>query len=188
MSPRLSFATYSGPSYIDNGTFAPLFDAPDYLEDALLEPLRESVRAIYKRAAIVMYKGDHAAPAYGVRLHARNIPEEYESFLVALKRFQIAPYNLAEQDCQAPSPEQISAALTALAAFLREGRTAPSPMLLPDGTIGGSWRRGQDYASIDFDIDGQFPWATTNGETFASGVWTPGEDLPEPIRLIATRF
>ena len=81
-----------------------------------------------------------------------------------------------------PSEEQKNAAFLGLANLVLALIPAPSPMLLEDGTIGAFWRRGQCYASIDFEVDGEHSWAGTDGTKFLSGTWkVPGQLPPELI-------
>jgi hypothetical protein len=81
-----------------------------------------------------------------------------------------------------PSEKQKNAALLGLANLILALIPAPSPMLLEDGTIGAYWRRGQCYASIDFEVDGEHSWAGTDGTKFFSGTWkVPGEQLPPAL-------
>ena len=82
----------------------------------------------------------------------------------------------------APSEEQKNVALLGLANLILALMPAPSPMLLEDGTIGAYWRRGQQYASIDFEVDGEHSWAGTDGTNYISGTWkVPGEQLPPAL-------
>ena len=81
-----------------------------------------------------------------------------------------------------PSEEQKNAALLGLANLILACMPAPAPMLLEDGTIGAYWRRGQHYASIDFEVDGEHSWAGTDGTKYLSGTWKlPGEQLPHAL-------
>ena len=81
-----------------------------------------------------------------------------------------------------PSEEQKNAALLGLANLILAFMPVPSPMFLEDGTIGAYWRRGQHYASIDFEVDGEHTWAGTDGTKYLSGTWrVPGEQLPPAI-------
>lgn len=112
-----------------------------------------------------------------------QIPQEYfdsyESIFrtVTLYRAGVGHWNGEAID--APSEEQKGAALLGLANLILALLPAPSPMFLKDGTIGAYWRRGQYYASIDFEVDGEHSWADTDGTTFHSGTWKlPGDQLP----------
>lgn len=99
---------------------------------------------------------------------------------VMLYRAQVGNWRGGEPDV--PSEAQRNAALLGLANLVVALVPAPSPMLLEDGTIGAYWRRGQCYASIDFEIDGEHSWAGTDGNQFRSGTWkVPGELPPELV-------
>lgn len=97
---------------------------------------------------------------------------------VMLYRARVANWQDGEPDV--PTEAQRSAALLGLANLVVSLLPAPSPMLLEDGTIGAYWRRGQCYASIDFEVDGEHSWAGTDGKHFRSGTWkVPGQLPPE---------
>lgn len=99
---------------------------------------------------------------------------------VMLYRAHVSNWNGEATDV--PSEEQKNAAFLGLANLVLALIPAPSPMLLEDGTIGAFWRRGQCYASIDFEVDGEHSWAGTDGTKFLSGTWkVPGQLPPELI-------
>lgn len=79
--------------------------------------------------------------------------------------------NAVDEDSTPPTEAQMSSAYLALANLMLALVPAPSPMLLEDGTIGGYWRRGRSYASIDFEVDGEYTWVETDGENLRSGTW-----------------
>ncbi len=115
-----------------------------------------------------------------------HIPQEYfDSYepvfrTVMLYRARVAHWN--HEATNVPSEEQKNAALLGLANLILAFLPAPSPMLLEDGTIGAYWRRGQRYASIDFEVDGEHSWAGTDGKSFHSGAWkVPDEQLPPAL-------
>jgi hypothetical protein len=115
-----------------------------------------------------------------------HIPQEYfdsyESVFrtVMLYRAHVSHWNGEATDV--PSEEQKNAALLGLANLILALIPVPSPMLLEDGTIGAYWRRGQHYASIDFEVDGEHSWAGTDGTKYLSGTWkVPGEQLPPAL-------
>ena len=60
---------------------------------------------------------------------------------------------------------------------------APKVMLLDEGTLGAFWRSGNNYASIDFDVDGIYPWAAAKDTDVVSGNWHD-ETLPQALRDI----
>lgn len=115
-----------------------------------------------------------------------QIPQEYfDSYepvfrTVMLYRARVGHWSGETTDV--PSEEQKNAALLGLANLILAVMPAPSPMLLEDGTIGAYWRRGQHYASIDFEVDGEHSWAGTDGTKYFSGTWkVPGEQLPPAL-------
>ena len=117
---------------------------------------------------------------------ASQIPQEYfDSYepvfrTVMLYRARVGHWNGEVTDV--PTEEQKNAALLGLANLIAAHMPAPSPMLLEDGTIGAYWRRGQRYASIDFEVDGEHSWAGTDGTSFHSGSWkVPGDQLPPAL-------
>jgi hypothetical protein len=81
-----------------------------------------------------------------------------------------------------PSETQMNAAFLGLANLMAAFVPAPAPMLLENGTIGGYWRRGRCYASIDFEADGEHTWVETDGQEFKSGTWKlPGQPVPAAL-------
>lgn len=115
-----------------------------------------------------------------------QVPQEFfDSYepvfrTVLLYRADVVHWGDAESD--RPSEEQKNAALLGLANLVLALVPAPSPMILEDGTIGAYWRRGQCYASIDFEVDGEHSWAGTDGKTFKSGTWkVSGGQVPPAL-------
>lgn len=114
-----------------------------------------------------------------------HIPQEYfDSYepvfrTVMLYRASVSHWNGEEPNV--PSEEQKNAALLGLANLISALLPAPSPMILEDGTIGAYWRRGQCYASIDFEVDGEHSWAGTDGTKFHSGTWKVPGQLPTEL-------
>lgn len=155
----------------------------DYLASPV-EQIRTQVNAWLGRFGIqTRVETDDAtllvAPSVG-------IPQEYfDSYepvfrTVMLYRARVGHWKNDAADM--PSEEQKNAALLGLANLILALMPAPSPMLLQDGTIGAYWRRGQCYASIDFEVDGEHSWAGTDGTKFISGTWkAPSEQLPPAL-------
>lgn len=114
-----------------------------------------------------------------------QIPQEYfDSYEPVFKTVMLYRARLGHwsDEADAPSEEQKNAALLGLVNLISALMPAPSPMLLEDGTIGAYWRRGQHYASIDFEVDGEHSWAGTDGTKYISGTWkVPGEQLPPAL-------
>ena len=109
----------------------------------------------------------------------KEFVDSYEPFVraVTLYRARLDQWN--DEDSGIPSQMQATAALLGMANLMAWLVPAPSPMVLEDGTIGGYWRRGKSYVSIDFEVDGAHSWAGTDGENFHSGTWKlPGDPLP----------
>ena len=108
--------------------------------------------------------------------------DRYEPVFTTVMLYRAHLGNWQEGEPDIPSEAQKNAALLGLANLVFACVPAPSPMLLEDGTIGAYWRRGQCYASIDFEVDGEHSWAGTDGKQFRSGTWKiPGQLPPELV-------
>ena len=108
--------------------------------------------------------------------------DKYEPFFKTIFLYQARLEMPDREGSTPPSDIQLSAACLGLANLMAAFIPAPSPMLLEDGVIGGFWRRGTYYASIDFEIDGEHTWVEADGEKFTSGTWKlPGEPLPPAL-------
>jgi hypothetical protein len=108
--------------------------------------------------------------------------DDYEPFFKAIFLYRASFGGPVEEGLTPPSDAQMSAAYLGLANLMASFAPAPSPMLLEDGTIGGFWRRGRCYASIDFEADGEHTWVETDGQEYKSGTWTlPGEPVPSAL-------
>ncbi|AYY97671.1 hypothetical protein EGY19_09565 [Burkholderia multivorans] len=104
----------------------------------------------------------------------------YAPFFKAIFLYQA--HLVGSEDATPPSMDQLGAAYLGLANLMAALVPAPSPMLLEDGTIGGYWRRGRCYASIDFEVDGEHTWVETDGKEVRSGVWKlPGQPVPSAL-------
>lgn len=115
-----------------------------------------------------------------------QVPQEYfdsyEPVFRTVMLYRARVSNWSGEATDVPSEEQKNAALLGLANLVLAFLPAPSPMLLEDGTIGAFWRRGQRYASIDFEVDGEHSWAGTDGTKFHSGTWkVPGQLPPQLV-------
>ncbi|NNM68752.1 MAG: hypothetical protein HKM00_02070 [Gallionella sp.] len=120
-----------------------------------------------------------AGDAHLVVAPPARIPQEYFDSYELVFRTVMLYRACVGSAINVPSEEQMNAALLGLANLILTCMPAPSPMLLDDGTIGAYWRRGQHYASIDFEVDGEHTWAGTDGTKYLSGTWkVPGERLP----------
>jgi len=109
--------------------------------------------------------------------------ESYQPFFNAMQLYRECVVRTGgDAELSAPSESQRNAALLGLANLMAALVPAPAPMLLEDGTIGGYWRRGRRYISIDFEVDGRHTWAGTDGERFRSGTWElPGHAMPQML-------
>jgi hypothetical protein len=106
----------------------------------------------------------------------------YEPFFKAIFLYQARLGAPDSEGSTPPSEAQMNAAYLGLANLMAAFVPAPSPMLLEDGTIGGFWRRGRCYASIDFEVDGEHTWVETDGRDFKSGTWKlPGQPMPAAL-------
>jgi len=113
---------------------------------------------------------------------SQEFVDSYEPVFKTVMLYRAHVGNWQDGERDVPSEAQKSAALLGLANMVVALVPAPSPMLLEDGTIGAYWRRGQCYASIDFEVDGEHSWAGTDGEKFRSGTWkVPGQLPPELV-------
>jgi hypothetical protein len=109
--------------------------------------------------------------------------EGYEPFFRTIFLYQARLGAPDMDDLTPPSETQMNVAFLGLANLMAAFVPAPTPMLLEDGTIGGFWRRGRYYASIDFEIDGEHTWVETDGEEYKSGTWKlPGQPMPLALR------
>jgi len=113
---------------------------------------------------------------------SQEFVDSYEPVFKTVMLYRAHVGNWQDGEPDVPSEAQKNAALLGLANMVVALVPAPSPMLLEDGTIGAYWRRGQCYASIDFEVDGEHSWAGTDGEKFRSGTWkVPGQLPPELV-------
>lgn len=108
--------------------------------------------------------------------------DEYRKFFRALDRYQVCIGGWNNEHSVTPSANQLESAAIGAANLMLAGAQAPNAMLLNDGTIGAYWRSGRNYASIDFEADGEHPWAGTDGQNYWSGVWKPSNELPEALK------
>ncbi len=107
--------------------------------------------------------------------------DAYMTQLSTIERFRAAPTNWSTSPVAAPNLEQTVAAQRGLLLLLLEDVPAPKVMLMNDGTLAAFWRRGDMYASIDFDADGEFPWSAAWALDVTSGTWEGGA-LPPQLR------
>lgn len=99
-----------------------------------------------------------------------------------IERLKVHPANWSTLSVIAPNDAQCLIANKALLALLVAGVPAPQIMLLADGTLGGFWRQGDMYASIDFDADGEFPWTAAVDGKVTSSAWVLGKPIPYDLQ------
>ena len=148
-----------------------------------MEQIRNQVNGwLYSLGSPTRIETEDATLLVAPRAHIP--PEYFDSYESVFRTVMLYQTRLGHWNGEAdvPSEEQKNAALLGLANLILALMPAPSPMLLEDGTIGAYWRRGQHYASIDFEVDGEHTWAGTDGTKYLSGTWkVPGEQLPPAI-------
>lgn len=74
----------------------------------------------------------------------------YETFSRTLNRLAGMEYAWGEPDKACPTRTTREAASRALYRMLLAQLPAPEPLLQEDGVIGGFWRKGLEYLSVDF--------------------------------------
>jgi hypothetical protein len=108
--------------------------------------------------------------------------DSYHPFFRTVQLYRARVGAEGDEESNVPTVSQMNAALLGLANLMVALAPAPSPMLLEDGTIGGYWRSGRCYVSIDFEVDGEHTWAGTDGVQFHSGTWQlPGNSMPQGL-------
>ena len=178
-SPDAHSTVFVIDGYFSSTTESTAISKIDYLESPM-EQIRDQINTwLSKSGSQTSIQTDDAtllvAPP---RQISQDHIDSYESVFktVTLYRAQVGDWNGEVGDV--PSEDQKNAALLGLANLLSAFLPAPSPMFLEDGTVGAFWRRGQCYASIDFEIDGKHSWAGTDGTHFHSGTWNTPGSLP----------
>ncbi|MBJ9687821.1 hypothetical protein I5589_12080 [Burkholderia vietnamiensis] len=118
------------------------------------------------------------APSYTI---SPQFISGYEPFFRTIILYH-AQLHAVDGEGSRPSDAQMNAAFLGLANLIAALVPPPAPMLLEDGTVGGYWRHGRSYASIDFEIDGEHTWVETDGKEINSGVWKlPGQSVPSQL-------
>lgn len=84
-----------------------------------------------------------------------------------------------------PTPQAFLVAAWGCVKMVEAGFSSPRAKVLPEGTLGGYWRRGDCYAAIDFEEDGEHLWTVTDGQNFKSGTWKVSEKVPKAIDIDA---
>lgn len=102
--------------------------------------------------------------------------ESYFRFFDIIEEYGELEDGWNDEESQAPDEKKTLEAQLGLLKLLLSSLPAPYPMILSEGTIGAYWRKGNKYLSVDFDDDGVYPWAGTDGEDFQSGTWVRSEE------------
>ncbi len=114
-------------------------------------------------------------------LHTPERALAYEAQFEAIDRLGLVPKNWSLDPAATPKAEQTLAARSGLIRLYLAGIPAPKMMVQEDGTVGAYWRRGDNYASVDFDADGMYSWCAAKGSDVVAGAWSDGP-LPIPLR------
>jgi len=83
-----------------------------------------------------------------------------------------------------------------LAAFERVAREAvnilesyqlktPKLKVLSDGKLGGYWRCGKVYVTVEFEEDGEHVWTVSDGRNYISGTWDVKNRPPVELVMFA---
>lgn len=112
----------------------------------------------------------------------------YNSYLRTVDRYRGVHDEWCNTESSLPSREHISNAVAGILNLLSIGAPPPMPMILQEGTIGAYWRFGEKYVSIDFEADGEFIWAGTDGRDFFSGTWDSHGSFPSQLALVVTEY
>ena len=157
--------------------------APDYRPGRL----RGIVKTLVCAAQAIDSRASLNAPSVQFAF-SDGIISGYELFGRSMNRYDELAKDWSDPEAAAPTQETREAAGRALYGLLLAGKVAPQPMLHETGVIGGFWRRGTSYLSIDFEVDGSHPWAYSSGTgVYDSGVWQGGP-LPERLSELISHF
>jgi hypothetical protein len=176
--------SFSGQRYFDPGSFSnDTVDSVDYL-DGFASTIFQKIKTLAARVnnsanSFSEINNFHVYP-YGKLSEPLGAEDAYDAPFYAIYRLRIAPANWSTNPAEAPNDLQVNVAQNVLAMLALAGLPAPKIMLLDDGTLGAFWRRGDQYASIDFDVDGEYPWSAAKGLEVTSGIWRGGP-LPGQI-------
>ncbi|MEH3085463.1 MAG: hypothetical protein PGN26_02740 [Xylophilus ampelinus] len=129
------------------------------------------------------------APSYLADFPNRIFPkftEKVAEIALAMSELRDDPTNLSQSDVSAPSMSQFDIAAKTLTAFLFDARDFPVPkvILQNNGTFAACWRKNKNYISVDFDEDGEFPWAMSDGENSKSGIWRSASSVPHELARV----
>ena len=154
----------------------------NYLSDLVTE-FSQQIHAVIRNVLIHDQASRFVSPSVNVHtiLETQKL-DEYRDFFRAIERYSACKAGWNNEHSVTPSASQFESAAIGVANLILGGAPAPNAMLLDDGTIGAYWRRGHNYASIDFETDGEHPWAGTDGQSYWSGVWKPSSELPKDLK------
>lgn len=155
----------------------------DYRQD-VVTTVKQKIREAFRGFLAKDQGSRFVSPLFNVHsiLDEQKL-EGYRKFFETVDRYRACGAGWSRPNSVAPSPSQVESAAIAAANLILAGFEPPSPMMLDDGTIGAFWRDGECYLSIDFEPDGEHPWAGTNGDAYWVGVWNAANELPpNPLR------
>jgi hypothetical protein len=106
---------------------------------------------------------------------------DYLAASLSISQLSKKPSNWSHGEIAAPNQKQVSIAYKALLEMLFKDVVFPKIMLLNDGTLGAYWSRSDFYASVDFEEDGEFPWAVARRGALNYGVWKLADGFPKEL-------
>jgi hypothetical protein len=181
-----ALATTDAFSYVLKKRLPPYASTVDYRAGRLRDMVTTAVKVAMEldHPAEDFGQGTCRAPTVQLKF-SEGLLSGYEAFGRVMNKYAELASHWQEPDATPPTRETREAAGRALYHLLFAGVIAPSAMLHETGIIGGFWRKGKAYLSIDFEPDGNHPWAYSAGNgTYLSGTWVEGPVSPELARLI----
>lgn len=118
------------------------------------------------------------------RRQLTSILNEVRRFAESLEPFTLVTYGWNGPDSHPPEKEAIMMALETCFVLVNQGLPRPNPKMLSNGGLGGFWCIGRDYATMDFESDGEHIWTVTDGTNYKSGTWKLGENIPALVDSI----
>ncbi|MBC3916931.1 hypothetical protein H8L32_05535 [Undibacterium sp. CY18W] len=152
----------------------------DYRSD-LVFFFRKQIRDKFRHFVETNSKHQYVSTPPSVNNLDIQVLEKYRKFFTTIEKYRACASGWRSANSVGPSDSQVDSAVLAIANLILIGIDAPNAMLLDDGTIGAYWRTGQKYVSIDFDADGEYPWAGTDGEKYWSGIWKSAGTFPQSL-------
>jgi hypothetical protein len=181
---ELSTATL-GPNYISSSRLDRASDVlageNDYLNGVIAHQfhhLRDAISNRYKS----QFTKSQVAPPFQT---TRSTDISLGHFAQALDAFVALEAGWNGIESRGPSRESVMVAMHSCWHLVQAGVETPTPKMLSDGTLGVFWARGNSYAAIDFEEDGEHVWTVTDGKNFTSGTWQITEIAPKAIYAIA---